>query len=340
MSRQIGLDVLHLRRTPRLGHAEYCSSDAIMRDVEARTGKAFFDGWDIDFVWNTDDGPIAWEKAGRCTDMGHAEFLEGGVDWRDAGACPFRDPEEVLAFDAVREYGAPELDVLTEYYEKRYRELAGRFPNQVVTGGYYRSMMSGAIQSFGWEMLLLAAADRSGFARVLDSFFRLSLQHYKAWARTSVEAFICHDDMVWTEGPFLSPDFYRSEIFPRYAALWKVVKDAGKRVLFCSDGDWSMFLDDIAAAGADGFILEPTVSLDAVVAKYGQSHVIVGSKVDCRTLTFGALEDIQAEIDATLDVAFGCGGFMFAVGNHIPSNVPVENARFYYDYLSSHWARG
>jgi hypothetical protein len=30
---------------------------------------------------------------------------------------------------------------------------------------------------------------------------------------------------------------------------------------------------------------------------------------------------------------------MFAVGNHIPSNVPVENALFYFDYLRRHWQR-
>ena len=50
-------------------------------------------------------------------------------------------------------------------------------------------------------------------------------------------------------------------------------------------------------------------------------------------------EEIRAQVDATLEVAFDCPGFVFAVGNHIPSNVPVENALFYFDYLSSRWWR-
>ena len=50
-------------------------------------------------------------------------------------------------------------------------------------------------------------------------------------------------------------------------------------------------------------------------------------------------EHIQAEIDATLRLAPACKGLIFAVGNHIPGNVPVENALFYFDYLSSRWWR-
>jgi uroporphyrinogen-III decarboxylase len=165
------------------------------------------------------------------------------------------------------------------------------------------------------------------------------LHHYRAWAKTSIEVFICHDDMVWSEGPFMSPEIYRRTVFPRYAELWAELKRAGKKVLYCSDANWTMFLDDIAEAGADGFIFEPMVNLDTVIDKYGQSKVIVGSKLDCRTLTFGTRDQIAAEIDATLESALACPGFIFAVGNHIPSNVPVENAQFYFEYLRQRWYR-
>jgi uroporphyrinogen-III decarboxylase len=110
-------------------------------------------------------------------------------------------------------------------------------------------------------------------------------------------------------------------------------------VLYCSDGNFTAFIDDLAAAGADGFIFEPLTNLDLVVERYGTSKVIMGSKVDCRTLTFGTPDDIRAEIDATLAIAKDCPGFVFAVGNHIPSNVPVDNALFYIDHLRRNWYR-
>ncbi|MCY3023357.1 MAG: hypothetical protein NTW87_30630 [Planctomycetota bacterium] len=338
MSYQIGIDTIHLRPTPRIAHTEYCSNDPLIRAV-TKGRKSFNDAWDFDFIWNSNDGPVGWGERGRVTDMGHAEFLEGGVDRREPKPSPFKSVEEVLDFDAVKEYGLPDFARLVAYYEETYRKSQAANPNQVFPGGYYKTVVSGAIEAFGWEMLLLGAADKDRFERVLDSIFQLSLHHYKAWAKTSIKAFVSHDDMVWSQGPFMHPDFYRRAIFPRYKALWKVLKDAGIKVLFCSDGDWTPFIDDIAAAGADGFIFEPMTSLDKVVSHYGGTHVIVSSRVDCRTLTFGTKKDIQGELDATLPLARKCPGFVFAVGNHIPSNVPVQNALFYFGYLKKHWRR-
>ena len=339
MSYRIGIETVNLRGAERLAHTEYCSNDALKEHVRAGTGLGFDDAWEIDLVWSTNDGPVPWSERGRVTDMGHAEFLEGGTDRREAKPSPFASPEQVLEFDAVAEYGLPEAGGLTDYYEELYTRRQAERPGQVYPGGYYKTLVSGAIESFGWENLLAAAADRDGFARVLDSFFRLSLHHYEAWARTSIEVFICHDDMVWSEGPFMSPELYRRAIFPRYAELWRPLKAAGKKVLYCSDGDYTMFLEDVAAAGADGFIFEPLTSLEKVARLFGQTHVIVGSEVDCRTLTFGTRDAIAAEVDATMELARSCPGFVFAVGNHIPSNVPVENAVFYFDCLREHWKR-
>ena len=345
MSYQIGIDTIHLRPTPRLGHTEYCSHDALKRavtglaDGDPARNAAFSRLWEYDFGWSTDNGPVSWEERGRTTDMGHAEFLEGGSDRRPARPCPFRSVDEAWAFDAVAEYGLTDHGVLTEYYQRRHDEARSRSAEEVHTGGYYRTLFSGAIAVLGWEMLLQAASDRRRFARVLDSVHQQTLHHGSAWAETSIEVYMCHDDMVWSQGPFLHPDFYRAEVFPRYAELWSRLKSAGKKVAFTSDGDWSLFVDDIVEAGADVLVFEPMMALEPVVAKYGGSHCLVASKVDARTLTFGTKAQIRAEIDATLSLASSCKGLILAVGNHIPSNVPIENARFYFDYLSTHWSR-
>ena len=359
MSYQIGIDTINLRPTPRYAHTDYCSNDELKRRLgvrgmrvgpaeqtfstgavtTAQNAPTFEDAWECDFIWNTHDGPVPLSKRGRTTDMGHADFLEGGVDRREPKPSPFQSPDEVWAFDAVKEYGLPDFAELVKFYEKLYQDCQAGNPNQVFTGGYYNTIVSGAIEAFGWDALLEAAADQTKFEKVLDSFFRLTLHHVKAWAQTSAPVYINHDDMVWTEGAFLHPDFYRRVIFPRYRALWKVLRDAGKKVLFCSDGNFGEFVADVAAAGADGFIFEPMTLLEPVVEQFGQTHVIVSSKLDARTLTFGTKDQIKAEIDATLQLAQRCRGFMFAVGNHIPSNVPVENALFYFDYLRNHWSR-
>ena len=345
MSYQIGIDAINLRPTPRLAHTEYCSNDSLKRavtglpdghpDREAEFARL----WEYDFIWSTNNGPVPWEDRGRTTDMGHSDFLAGGVDRRQPKPCPFPNVEKALAFDAVAEYGLTDYDELVTFYEQSYRHARTRFPDQVYTGGYYRTLFSGAIAIFGWDMLLEAAAYRDRFTKVIESIFQQSLHHYKAWAQTSCEVFMCHDDMVWSQGPFMHPDFYRAEVFPRYKALWSIVKDAGKKVVFTSDGDWGMFVDDVVEAGADALCFEPMMALELVVAKYGKTHCLLASKVDARTLTFGSQAAIKAEIDATLSLAAECAGFIFAVGNHIPSNISVENAVYYFDHLKRRWQR-
>jgi uroporphyrinogen-III decarboxylase len=47
---------------------------------------------------------------------------------------------------------------------------------------------------------------------------------------------------------------------------------------------------------------------------------------DTRVLTFGTRQDVQREVKRCLDLGRQCPGYFFAVGNHIPPNVPIENA--------------
>lgn len=345
MSRDVGLHALNLRMTSRPAHTEYTLHWQLMERVTGLPAghpdleRRFRELWHIDLCWHTNDGPVPWDQRGRITDMGHAEFLADGSDRRGSKAPPFSGAKDVLAFDAVEEYGLPDFDELVAYYESVFRQGQAERPDAVFPGGYYHTLVSGAIRAFGWGLLLEAAADQPRFERVLDSFFQLSLHHCRAWARTSIQAFICHDDMVWSSGPFMHPDFYRRAIFPRYRKLWAVLREAGKRVLYCCDGQWTMFLDDVAAAGVDGFIFEPVTSFDLAVERFGRTHVLVGSKVDCRTLTFGTPEQIRHEVDESLKVGLPCPGWIFAVGNHIAPNVPLDNALYYFDYLAAHWAR-
>lgn len=351
MSRQLALDTICLKPTPRLAHTEY-SMDYHKGFVQKVTGidptepgqatlasRAFMKAWDFDFSWCTNDGPINWGSVGRSTDMGHAVYAADGSDQREPAVCPFTDVEEVYDFDPVREYGLWAHRDLVKWYEEWYRKSQAGIPDQLLTGGYYKTVISGAIQVFGWDMLLLAGAEPDRFARVLQRIGDYTMHYVRAQAETSIEVFIQHDDMVWTNGPFMHPDFYRGVIFPIYRRLWEPLKKAGKKVLFCSDGTFDMFFDDIAACGADGFIFEPSNDLDAVVRKFGQTHCIVGSKVDCRTMAFGTWDEVRRQIDETLALARQCRGFMCAVGNHIPANVSDEMCERYMDYLRAHWAR-
>ncbi len=346
MAREIALDSIHLRPTPRPGHTEYSleyHTEYIRRvtgldPTDPRFLAAFYDSWDIDFLWSTNDGLHgAWGERGRATDMGHAEYASDGSDMRASASSPFKSVDEVLAFDAIAEYGLPDLAEQTRAYEAWWQATQASSPNQLVTGGYYKSIISGAIEAFGWDLLLEAAAQPARMERVLDTIFRFTHRHMEAWAGTSAEVIIQHDDFVWTAGPFIKPAFYRSVIIPRYAELWKPLHAAGKKVVFCSDGNFTMFAEDVVAAGADALCFEPCNPWDLMAERFGDSIALIGSAVDCRTMTFSTREEVDAAIEQTLRAARSCRGVIVAVGNHLPANVPDEMLDHYLGAYQAQW---
>jgi len=348
MSRQLALDTIHLRPVSRLAHTEY-SLNYHTEYVQQRTGLAItdpavtrklYDLWGIDFQWGTYEGLHGnWGARGRATDMGHAVYAADGSDLRQPAQSPFRTPEEVWAFDPAKEYGLPDFGAQVASYEKIYQDAKAAYPDQLTTGGYYKTTVSGAIAAFGWDMLLLACADRQRMAEVFIRIREFTQHHMNAWARTSAEVIIQHDDFVWTEGAFMHPDIYRQVIIPGFAELWKPLRAAGKKVLFCSDGNFIEFAEDLAAAGADGFIFEPMMGFQAMVKRFGSSHCLVSSAVDCVDMAFRPWSTVKASMDKTLRLARDCKGLIWAVGNHLPANIPAEIMDRYIEYFLAHRER-
>jgi len=66
--------------------------------------------------------------------------------------------------------------------------------------------------------------------------------------------------------------------------------------------------------------------------KYGKTKVIIGN-VDTRILTFGTREQIFREVRRCANIGRNRPGYFFAVGNHIPHNVPLKNALYYLELI-------
>ena len=203
--------------------------------------------------------------------------------------------------------------------------------------GVYVTCMSGLIAIFGWDMLLCAAGmDAMGFGEVTNRYASWMQQYFDALANSNVPVVMVHDDIVWTSGAFLHPDWYRKYIFPNYKKYFAPLKESGKKIIFTSDGNYTEFIDDIAETGVNGFVLEPTTDMKYIAEKYGKTHSFIGN-LDTRVLLSGTKEQIRAEVQRCMDIGKRCPGFFMAVGNHIPSNTPVENALYYnevYEELS------
>ncbi len=355
MSYADGWAALNLEKPPRVPRTEYSAEmhwdlveavsglpvdrSNLQDDVDEPTRRAqaaFYKAWDYGLNWAVDIGhwPMVDGRMplnGRHTNMGHAEYAEGGTDRDDEVVCPFTDVEEVLNFDPMEEYGLPDASAMVKNYEERYRARCDIMPDAVNMGGIYISMFSGLIDIFGWEMMLLAAGeDADRFGEMARRYEKWIQPFFEAFAATEIPVMMSHDDIAWTSGPVLHPDWYCRYIFPAYKRLWQPVLDSGKKLIFTSDGDYTMFFDDIVHCGAQGCVMEPCCDMAAFAGQYGKTHAFVGN-VDTRILLSGTQSDIRAEVERCMAIGKDCPGFFMAVGNHIPANTPLENVLYYND---------
>jgi hypothetical protein len=350
MSFDHGMAALNLDMPPRVPRTEYSAAEHwdLVRavtgiDVDAFSServkrsarRRFYAAWNYDLIWNV---LVDAESLGSYrTHMGHAVYAAEGTDYDQKVFRLFDDPEDVYAFDFTEALGSQNHAGLIKCFNTHYDAVVGEYPHAVNMTGIYITCMSGLIYLLGWDMLLTAAGlDSKRFGDFTNRYVKWVYPYFLALAESKAPVVMIHDDIAWTSGAFLHPDWYRRYIFPNYRRLFDPLRQAGKKIIFTSDGNYTAFIDPIAACGVHGFVLEPMTDMGYIAAKYGKTHAFAGN-ADTRILLSGSKEDIYAEVKRCMDIGKKCPGFFMAVGNHIPANTPVENALYYqeaYEKLS------
>lgn len=337
-----GWAALHLEMPPRVPRTEY-STELHFPLIEAVTHRAelahagheerwqafreFSEAWDFSLLWLTliDAG----EFGDLRTRMGHAEYMADMADYDANRSQAFADVGEVLAFqpkDRLPEVGHDEM---VRRFDRHYRANCQALPDTVNMTGIYVTCVSGLIDLFGWELLLEAIGeDPLRMGRLTNEYCDWISCYFAALADSVAPVVMVHDDLVWTSGPIFDPVWYREFVFPNYRKLIAPLVEAGKRVIFTADGNYTAFVDDIAESGVHGFVMEPTTDMALVAERYGRTHFFVGN-ADTRILLSGSPAAIESEVLRCMEIGKVCPGFVMAVGNHIPPNTPVESALHY-----------
>jgi len=345
MSYDDGWAALNLEKPARIPHTEmsaewyHCPLVSAVTGIEVdvnsppekreKAAAAFVAAWDYDIhmtFW-FDEG-VFGEK---WTYMGHAEYAQNGVDFEQGWPCPYKTVEEALALDPFEAFDVTDHADLVAGINAGYENEKNFYPSIVPGNGIYQTLMSGMIAIFGWDMLLtMAGEDPEGFGEVMNRYAAWMQRYYNALADSDVEVAWVHDDMVWTEGAFIHPSWYRTFLFPNMKKLFAPLVDSGKKILFVSDGDYTEFAKDVADCGVTGFWFECFTDLPYIVETFGKTHVLIGNG-DCRPLTFGTKDDVRAEVERCMTLGRDCPGYFMCINGHMPSNIPVENALHYFD---------
>ena len=337
------LAALNMEMTPMVPRTEYSAAahwpliervtgiriDQDSTDEERRRAScAFMRAWHYALQWNTDIYKDIFN--GQCTDMGHAVYNADGSDYNAHITQLFDDPEDVYDYDLFEAHGTPDVAAIVRRFDEKLAWQQSVFPEECLCmNGVYVTCISGVLELLGWDTLLMAAGlDPKAFGAFIDRYCRWIGYYFEALAKCKSPVVMVHDDFVWGNGGFLAPAFYREFVFPNYKRLLAPLHEAGKKILFTADGDYTEYIDDVAACGVNGFVMEPVTDMKYIAEKYGKTHVFVGN-ADTSILFRGSREDIYNEVKRCMDIGKRCPGFVMAVGNHIPANTPVENALWY-----------
>jgi hypothetical protein len=148
---------------------------------------------------------------------------------------------------------------------------------------------------------------------------------------TDVDYMFFNEDMAMKTGPLLSPDTYRTFIYPRMKRLVSWLKGRGVHyVIVDTDGDSEPLLPLLMDAGVDGIWPLERAAQDMDPAflrrKYGRGLRLWGA-VDKREIAKG-----PGAIDAhlrTLAPLVEEGGFIPTIDHTVPPDVSLESFRYY-----------
>jgi hypothetical protein len=253
----------------------------------------------------------------------------------------FRTADDVLAFSPLAEPDYRATSIVTNWdftdEERLYRQFRATLPAEwgdtapegaTAMVGTYQTMFMWPLLTFGWELFMETCLD-DGFDRIMEEFAELNRRLFRAFARLPVHFVTCHDDIVNTRGPVCSPAWMHKHIFPRYEEFFGILRDAGKEVIFISDGCLDAFIPDLFALGIRGVLCEPYTNLRAVAEAHPTAFI--AGEGDTRVLARNDADEITAMVRRMRETADRSGGYFFRIGNEFTWNTPVDAVKRYLD---------
>jgi hypothetical protein len=279
----------------------------------------------------THDGDTSWvDDEGQH----HVRWGESETGSWDYGKL-FPTPESCLEYSPLEHLdmtGMPWVEAhdfsSDEAMYRQYGQPGEPTPGEDSFTGTYNTMFMWPLLVFGW-MNFLEICLLPEFERVMAEFAELNRRLFRVFAKLPVNFVLCHDDICNTRGLVCSPKWMNKYIYPAYEEQWSILRDAGKDVIFMTDGNPDPIVADIMACGAKGIISEPYGDYKRIARDY--DNPFIAGEGDNRILHDNNPAEIRAMVESMVETSKMSGGYMMCVGNHIPWNVTPEGVKLYLD---------
>jgi uroporphyrinogen decarboxylase len=206
------------------------------------------------------------------------------------------------------------------------RKIA-RFPDRFRVFQIGFSLYERAWTLRGMANLMMDFLDHPRFVRELfDRIADYNVAQVQEALKYDIDAVYFGDDWGQQHGLQMGPRLWREFIYPVLRRMYGAVRAAGKFVMIHSCGDVDELFDDLLAAGVNCFNpFQPEVmDVYGLLPKYRGRLAFHGGLSTQRTLPFGTVDDVRAEVGRLLELGRD-GGYIFAPAHDVEGDVPLDN---------------
>jgi len=172
------------------------------------------------------------------------------------------------------------------------------------------------------------------FSRIAEFYLEYARRTLEA-AEGAIDIFFTGDDFGTQGGLFMKPEAWREFLKPGFASFIELGHRLGCRVAHHSCGAVRTIIPDMIGCGLD--ILNPIQpEAEGMVPgelkkRFGQELSFHGSISIQKTLPFGSVEDVRAEVEERFRALGAGGGFIFCTAHNLQADTPIENTIALFD---------
>jgi uroporphyrinogen decarboxylase len=325
-----------VKRAIRFGNPDQAPiSHAVLPAAQIKYGKALDEiltEFREDFGWDyMDDLPLekfpALYRQGRNMD----EFgTVWNVEWMGICGIPVEWP--IADLSRYGEYRWPVDFTAGPPSGRQYSGHMCGFDDRWYARGAWITYFEQLQQLRGMENFLTDLACGSPNAeRLMDDLLAFNLRWIRKWVALPYDGLHFADDWGAQGALIISPKTWRRVFKPRYAEMFRGVRNAGMDVWYHTDGHINDIFDDLIEIGVDVINCQvPVVGHDWIAANV-RGRVAFRTDIDRqKVLPFASPAGVREEVQRTFEACGTAQGGIIACGE-IGPDAPLENIRAMYE---------
>lgn len=217
---------------------------------------------------------------------------------------------------------------INDFSYENFEKVKKLLPDGMGVIGQYGDIFTMTWEMMGFETFSFALFEDPELIEDLNNKVgELVLSMFRYFAESdAVDAIWYSDDIAYAGGLLVSPAVLKQFFFPWLKKIGDLAKNAGKPLIYHSDGILYDVMDDLIECGVDAIHpIEPkAMNIAEVKQRYGDKLCLIGN-VDVDILARGTAGEIEKIIKENIKSAGYNGGYCVGSGNSIPEYVNYEN---------------